>query len=103
MEDDSVLKIKGIDVVNTILNYFYLGMLVMCFILALGNRPQGSKRSYTLAFIGFAFITIYMTVCPCLLDVLACSPIEEVSSATFLFICVGCCDHPGIYWHQERL
>ena len=62
MEDTSVIHIKGIKVVNTILNYAYLGLLLMSFILALGNRPQGSKRSYTLAFIGFAFITIYMTV-----------------------------------------
>ena len=62
MEDDSVIDIDGINVVNDILNYFYLGLLVMCFILSLGNRPQGSKRSYTLAFCGFAVITIYMTV-----------------------------------------
>ncbi|CAE6466429.1 unnamed protein product [Rhizoctonia solani] len=48
-------------VLNTILNYFYLGMLVMCYLLALGNRPQGSKLGYTMSFIGFAFITIYMT------------------------------------------
>ena len=63
MEDKSVINIKGINIVNIILNYFYLGLLVMCFILALGNRPQGSKLSYTLAFIGFAVVTIYMTVC----------------------------------------
>ncbi|KAJ7935200.1 glycosyltransferase family 2 protein [Mycena leptocephala] len=34
--------------------YFYLGLLIMCFILSLGNRPQGSKW-------GFGIITIYMT------------------------------------------
>ncbi|KAL5482358.1 CHS4_2 [Sanghuangporus weigelae] len=61
MEDDSVIDIKGINIVNDILNYFYLGLLVMCFILSLGNRPQGSKRAYTLAFCGFAVVTIYMT------------------------------------------
>ncbi|KAH7337302.1 chitin synthase-domain-containing protein [Rhizoctonia solani] len=48
-------------VLNTILTYFYLGMLVMCYLLALGNRPQGSKLGYTMSFIGFALITIYMT------------------------------------------
>jgi chitin synthase len=61
MEDPS-FNIKGIHVVNVILEYFYLGLLMMCFILALGNRPQGSKLGYTLAFVGFAIITIYMTV-----------------------------------------
>ncbi|KAJ8092782.1 Chitin synthase, class 8 [Marasmius tenuissimus] len=52
---------NGIKVVNVILNYFYLGLLVMCFLLALGNRPQGSKWPYTASFLGFAVITIYMT------------------------------------------
>jgi chitin synthase len=28
-------------VVNTILKYFYLGFLLLQFILALGNRPKG--------------------------------------------------------------
>jgi len=60
MEDPS-FKLNGIHVLNVILEYFYVGLLLMCFILALGNRPQGSKLGYTLAFIGFALITIYMT------------------------------------------
>ncbi|KAH0832307.1 glycosyltransferase family 2 protein [Lanmaoa asiatica] len=47
---------------NLVLNYFYLGLLIMCFLLALGNRPQGAKRAYTLAFVGFGLITIYVTV-----------------------------------------
>jgi chitin synthase len=62
MEDDS-FHLKGIKIVNVILNYFYLGLLAMCFILSLGNRPQGSKWGYTAAMIGFSIITIYMTVC----------------------------------------
>jgi hypothetical protein len=61
MEDPS-FKLNGIHVLNVILEYFYIGLLLMCFILALGNRPQGSKLGYTLAFIGFALITVYMTV-----------------------------------------
>jgi|ERR1700722_6455770 len=61
MEDPS-FHINGIKIINDILSYFYLGLVIMCFILALGNRPQGSKWGYTGAFIGFALITIYMTV-----------------------------------------
>lgn len=61
MEDPS-FNLKGIHIVNVILTYFYLGLLIMCFILSLGNRPQGSKWGYTAAFIGFGIITIYMTV-----------------------------------------
>lgn len=54
--------VPSLHIPNLILSYFYLGLLIMCFLLALGNRPQGSKWGYTLAFIGFGFITIYMTV-----------------------------------------
>jgi chitin synthase len=61
MEDPS-FGLRGIHIANVILDYFYLGLLIMCFILSLGNRPQGSKWGYTLALIGFGFITIYMTV-----------------------------------------
>ncbi|KAF8516437.1 glycosyltransferase family 2 protein [Hysterangium stoloniferum] len=60
--EDPSFKIGGwIKVLNVILNYFYLGLLIMCFLISLGNRPQGSRRAYTMAMIGFSFITIYMT------------------------------------------
>ncbi|KAF8585057.1 glycosyltransferase family 2 protein [Ramaria rubella] len=58
---------KWINVLNTILNYFYLGLLVMCFLISLGNPhsnppPWGrSARAYTTAIIGFAIVTVYMT------------------------------------------
>lgn len=42
-------------------------LLIMCFILALGNRPQGSNWGYTLAIVGFGLITIFMTVSALLL------------------------------------
>ncbi|KIM36553.1 glycosyltransferase family 2 protein [Hebeloma cylindrosporum] len=66
MEDRS-FGLKGIGVVNLILNYFYLGLLMMCFILSLGNRPQGSKWGYTAAMVGFSVVTVYMTVAAFLL------------------------------------
>ncbi|KIK44999.1 glycosyltransferase family 2 protein [Suillus luteus UH-Slu-Lm8-n1] len=59
--------IPQIHIVNILLNYFYLGLLIMCFLLSLGNRPQGSKWGYTLAFVGFGIVTIYMTVSALLL------------------------------------
>lgn len=60
MEDPS-FGFKGIHIANLILEYFYIGLLIMCFILALGNRPQGSKWAFTLSFMGFAILTLYMT------------------------------------------
>ncbi|KAG2047518.1 glycosyltransferase family 2 protein [Suillus hirtellus] len=68
--------VPRIHILYLILNYFYLGLLIMCFFLSLGNRPQGSKRGYTLAFIGFGIITIYMTVSASLL---AYKAIESVA------------------------
>ena len=54
--------IPSLHYANLVLNYLYLGLLILCFLLSLGNRPQGAKWTYTLAFIGFGLITIYMTV-----------------------------------------
>ena len=60
--EDPQFGIAGIRIANIVLDYFYICLLIMCFILSLGNRPQGSKWGYTLAIIGFGIITIYMTV-----------------------------------------
>lgn len=62
LEDPSFNFGNGIKVVNIVLNYIYLGLLIMCFLLSLGNRPQGSKFAFTFAMIGFSLITVYMTV-----------------------------------------
>jgi chitin synthase len=70
--------VPQISILNLILNYFYLGLLIMCFLLSLGNRPQGSKWGYTLAFVGFGFVTIYMTVAAFLL---AYKGIQSVAQA----------------------
>ncbi|KAF4580735.1 Chitin synthase, class 1 [Pleurotus pulmonarius] len=67
--EQSDFNLKGINIANIILNYFYLGLLILCFLLSLGNRPQGSKWGYTAAFIGFGVITIYMTTAACLLAI----------------------------------
>lgn len=65
--EDPTFNLKGIHIFNVVINYCYLGLLLTCFILSLGNRPQGSKWGYTLAMIGFACITVYMTVAAFLL------------------------------------
>ncbi|KAG1810957.1 glycosyltransferase family 2 protein [Suillus subaureus] len=70
--------VPQIHVLNIILNYFYLGLLIMCFLLSLGNRPQGAKWGYTLAFVGFGVVTIYMTVSALLL---AYKAIESVAKS----------------------
>jgi len=49
-------------IVNTILKYLYLGFLLLQFILALGNRPKGSKWTYITSFCVFGLIQSYIVV-----------------------------------------
>ncbi|KAJ5689203.1 Chitin synthase C [Penicillium macrosclerotiorum] len=47
---------------NTFLKFGYLAFLMLQFILALGNRPKGSKIPYTLSLIYFSIVQFYILV-----------------------------------------
>lgn len=49
-------------IINTVLKYVYLAFVLLQFILALGNRPKGSKWSYVVSFWVFAIIQAYLIV-----------------------------------------
>lgn len=49
-------------IVNTVVKYIYLAFVLLQFILALGNRPKGSKWSYVVSFWVFAIIQAYLIV-----------------------------------------
>ncbi|EON69513.1 chitin synthase G [Coniosporium apollinis CBS 100218] len=49
-------------IVNTVLKYLYLGFLLLQFILALGNRPKGSRWTYITSFVVFGVIQLYLIV-----------------------------------------
>lgn len=49
-------------IVNTVLKYLYLAFLLLQFILALGNRPKGSRYTYITSFMIFAVIQAYIIV-----------------------------------------
>ncbi|KAJ5657313.1 Fungal chitin synthase, partial [Penicillium longicatenatum] len=49
-------------IVNNFLKIGYLATLLLQFILALGNRPKGTKRLYTLSFSYFSFVQAYILV-----------------------------------------
>ncbi|EMC92453.1 glycosyltransferase family 2 protein [Baudoinia panamericana UAMH 10762] len=49
-------------IINVIVEYGYLAMLLLQFILALGNRPKGSKWSYITSFCVYALIQLYVIV-----------------------------------------
>ncbi|KAI7717920.1 Chitin synthase [Hortaea werneckii] len=49
-------------IINSVLKYIYLGFLLLQFILALGNRPKGSRWSYITSFCVFGIIQLYIIV-----------------------------------------
>jgi chitin synthase len=49
-------------IVNTVLKYLYLAFLLVQFILALGNRPKGSRATYIVSFMVFGVINAYLIV-----------------------------------------
>ncbi|EMD35236.1 chitin synthase [Gelatoporia subvermispora B] len=61
LEDKSFHLGNVINIINLVIEYIYVGLLIASFLLALGNRPQGSKLFYTIAMVGFALVTIYMS------------------------------------------
>ncbi|KAL9479853.1 hypothetical protein ACSS6W_004639 [Trichoderma asperelloides] len=65
-------------IVNTLLKYIYLAFVILQFILALGNRPKGSKFTYIASFMVFALIQGYILVLSVFLVVSAFkTPLDE--------------------------
>ncbi|KAL9103410.1 MAG: hypothetical protein Q9163_001549 [Psora crenata] len=64
-------------VFNTVLKYIYLAFLLLQFILALGNRPKGSRWTYISSFVVFAVIQAYLIVLSMFLVVRALSGKQE--------------------------
>ncbi|PWN36948.1 uncharacterized protein FA14DRAFT_129245 [Meira miltonrushii] len=54
--------LKGVGIWNTIVQYIYIGTTIGCFILALGNRPQGSNKKYVMVACIYACLTVYMLI-----------------------------------------
>ncbi|KAI1084963.1 glycosyltransferase family 2 protein [Whalleya microplaca] len=49
-------------IINIILQYAYIAFIILQFVLALGNRPKGSKWSYITSFGVFGLIQLYILV-----------------------------------------
>ncbi|KAJ5176897.1 Chitin synthase C, partial [Penicillium canariense] len=47
---------------NTFIKFGYIAFLILQFILALGNRPKGSKIPYTLSLTYFSIVQLYILV-----------------------------------------
>jgi chitin synthase len=48
--------------INTVLKYLYLAFVILQFVLALGNRPKGSRVTYMVSFGVFAVIQLYIII-----------------------------------------
>ncbi|CAN9094002.1 unnamed protein product [Alternaria sp. RS040] len=53
---------KVTPIFNHIIGYIYVAFLILQFILALGNRPKGSRHSYMASFIVFGVIQGYILI-----------------------------------------
>ncbi|KAF6224691.1 hypothetical protein HO173_012880 [Letharia columbiana] len=69
-------------VVNTVLQYLYLGCVLLQFILALGNRPKGSRWTYIMSFLLFGIIQVYIVILSMYLVVRALSGNNETEIET---------------------
>ena len=78
---DPSFGLEWLKYVNVVLHYFYLGLLVLCFLLAMGNRPQGSNKTFTTAVVFFALITVYMTFAAIFLAVKGIINVEDAVRA----------------------
>ncbi|GAA5968593.1 hypothetical protein JCM8115_003796 [Rhodotorula mucilaginosa] len=58
--EDPTFKLKGIKVVNVFMQYFYMGAVVACFLMSLGNRPKAAKWKYFGVMVIFGVTTAYM-------------------------------------------
>ncbi|KAI9716508.1 MAG: Chitin synthase, class 2 [Chrysothrix sp. TS-e1954] len=47
---------------NTVVQYIYIAFLALQFVLALGNRPKGSRISYIISFWAFGLIQVYLEI-----------------------------------------
>jgi chitin synthase len=48
--------------VNAVLKYIYLAFVILQFVLALGNRPKGSRITYIVSFVVFGIIQLYLII-----------------------------------------
>jgi chitin synthase len=58
-------------VLGVVFEFVYLGTLLYCFILSMGNRPQGSKKSYLAMVIFWSILMVWLTFASIFLTVKA--------------------------------
>jgi chitin synthase len=69
---------------HDVLNYIYIILIVVQFIIALGNRPQGAKFAYTGSMVFFALLMIYMMFAAIWITVVGVRTVVEDSDGQFI-------------------
>ena len=70
-------------VLGVIFEFIYLGTLLYCFILSMGNRPQGSKKSYLAMVVFWSILMIWLTFASVFLTVKSIQTEIKVKNFTF--------------------
>jgi chitin synthase len=70
-------------ILGVVFEFIYLGTLLYCFILSMGNRPQGSKKSYLMMVIFWSILMIWLTFASIFLTVRSIE--TEVEQKDFSF------------------
>ena len=69
------------------LNYVYIVLLVVQFIIAMGNRPQGFKWAYFLSIVFFALLMAYIMFCTIWITAVGVdSAIDEAKQSDDMFM-----------------
>ncbi|KAI9268533.1 chitin synthase 1 [Helicostylum pulchrum] len=94
------------DIIHIVLNYIYVLLIIVQFILALGNRPQGSKIAYTGSMVFFALLIGYMMFAIVWITVVGIEAVAEDSNneimtmlgeSTFRNIIISVCSTYALY------
>ena len=80
---DPSFGLEGISYFNTVLRYYYIALLICCFLLALGNRPAGAKTWYLVIIVSFALITAYMLAAAIIITVKGIQNARAEEGGTF--------------------
>lgn len=104
--DPKPFSASAAHVIHIVLNYIYIILIIVQFIMALGNRPQGSKYAYTASMVFFALLMIYMTFATLWITIISIQAVasdqggsftQMLGQSTFTNIVVSLCSTYVLY------
>lgn len=92
------------EILHTVLNYIYIVLIIVQFIIAMGNRPQGSKWAYTGSMVFFALLMVYLMFAAIWITVVSVRAVLETEDgnvfgqAVFRNIVISLCATYAMYF-----